>query len=492
MKKFILSFFSLVFMVSLYAVFPSHSYAGGVAMQVKVHYRLTNGAVIENPPVDIRINWSKNPQNPNCGSDGSLLYAASDPPAGTPAPTINGASHHLYRQGGTNMAYVWQQKEDSSEWEWVGRGDASVGPCECVNRSATITLNGETKTVLFKDTSENPQPDGGPFANWSTLLAEFTFTQPSVEPHISLTNQAACLANNTPQVTINATPNQQFAHMQLYRSDDEIGNNLITIGSERLDSSSAFSEADRSCQPGKTYYYWGQGLSPNLPDIGYGLSWTAPQIVTCPCSTGPTPTSNPGGPQIKALKIGQGENIYSGSRAWKPLSGNQNAQSGLNFLNDIAIVAEAQNGTAPLTYYVALYKGNTVNSLPICYNGNKNDPNPNDMRKLLGTDVKNGILLKYSPQNGGTYEYYRIGVGWLLIPSGGTTNYVDVAVGNSQLYRAYSGPVTDKTKGSVDNGWRILFDKNFGSTTFNTAVCIQDSNNNFVYEGNKTPIDLGN
>lgn len=157
----------------------------GVAMQVKVRLKLADGTIINNPPTEIRISWDSNPEDPvgdGCNnSSGSLLFAANNPSQGQPVPEYNGASWMLYREGGTREAAVWAQTEDNNgnltnNWDWIGRGGASVGPCTCVHRRATVTLNGQTQTKEF--VQRGTGITGGPFNNGATTIAEFDFEEP--------------------------------------------------------------------------------------------------------------------------------------------------------------------------------------------------------------------------------------------------------------------------------------------------------------------------
>ena len=146
---------SLICVVMLAVLKPTPAYAGGVAMQVKVHYHNADGTILENPPVEIKINWDSNSNSLEaCGNDGQLIFGASDPAQGQGSPYV-GASYHLYQEGGTRQAYRWSNGPNN-QWSW--QYEDPVGACECINRRATITINGVTKTEQFK---ADGQTDGG-------------------------------------------------------------------------------------------------------------------------------------------------------------------------------------------------------------------------------------------------------------------------------------------------------------------------------------------
>jgi len=158
------------------------------------------------------------------------------------------------------------------------------------------------------------------WGNTGSFTVDFEWVPDQVTT-ISLSSTNACV-NSQRLVDISASPSRQFGEMRVWRSDDVEGTNIVQIGATQSNSSSSFTVQDSSCQAGQTYYYWGQGTGPNLPDIGYGGAWTAPQIVTCnpcqdkTCTISPFAFTIPTGGTTTISYSGSSGNNSDTVRAW--------------------------------------------------------------------------------------------------------------------------------------------------------------------------------
>lgn len=197
--------------------------------------------------------------------------------------------------------------------------------------------------------------------------------------------------------------------------------------------------------------------------------YSTTQTFVAPDCAVPQPTTA-AGPQIKALKIGQGENTStinptitrlntkSGDPA--PFIGTQTSQGGSNYQNDVKVVLEAEPGSDnKLTYYTALYNTSFPASISSC----------EELTQLV-KKIKDGVILKY---DGNSYSAYSGRWTTLLL-----NRYTDLPNSSSPSYSVKPG---------LDSSWLVLFDKSFGSTSFKTAVCVEDSKGKLDYRSNIIP-----